>query len=89
MERYGMSDIMSTATTTTTTSTRTNGGTAMKEYKAGSMGGMKGKKGLKDNTQASKPYKCNAFAAQRTDLGRVNERPMDYRGTPHQAFGKY
>ena len=61
----------------------------MKEYKAGSKGGMKCKKGLKDNTQASKPYKVNAFAAQRADLSRVNERPMDYRGTPTQAFGKY
>lgn len=36
---------------------------------------------------ATKTYKCDAFAAQKSDLGRLDKRPMDYRGTPKQAFG--
>lgn len=33
------------------------------------------------------PSKCNAFAAQKRDMGRVDRIPMDYRGTPDKAFG--
>ena len=34
-----------------------------------------------------KPSKCNAFAAQKKDMSRIQAEPMDYRGTPEQAFG--
>lgn len=34
-----------------------------------------------------KPMKCNAFAAQKRDMRKVDDRPMDYRGTPNKAFG--
>jgi len=33
-----------------------------------------------------KPKKCNPFAAQKTDYGRIQHRPMDYRGTSREAF---
>jgi len=33
-----------------------------------------------------KPKPCNAFAAQKKDMGRIQRRPMDYRGTPDKAF---
>lgn len=32
------------------------------------------------------PYYVNAYAAEKDDLGRVKWRPMEYRGTPRQAF---
>lgn len=35
---------------------------------------------------ASKPKKCNAFEAQRSDLGRLNRNPMDHKGYPKEAF---
>lgn len=33
-----------------------------------------------------KPMQCNAFAAQKKDLSRLQREPMEYRGTPEQAF---
>ena len=33
-----------------------------------------------------KPEKCNVFAPQKKDMGRIQRRPMDYRGTPDKAF---
>lgn len=33
------------------------------------------------------PKSCNAMAAQKKDMGRISMKPMDYRGTPDQAFG--
>ena len=33
-----------------------------------------------------KPMKCNAFAAQKADMGRVQREPMNNRGYPQQAF---
>ena len=33
------------------------------------------------------PKSCNGMAAQRRDMGRVDERKMDYRGTSEKAFG--
>ncbi len=33
------------------------------------------------------PSGINAFAAEKKDLGRLQLIPMDYRGTPDQAFG--
>lgn len=32
------------------------------------------------------PKSCNAFKAQKKDMGRVNVKRMDYRGSPDQAF---
>lgn len=34
----------------------------------------------------SKPYHINVLAAQKRDNGRINQLPMEYRGTPEQAF---
>lgn len=34
----------------------------------------------------SEIYHVNALAAQKSDLGRLNQIPMQYRGTPEQAF---
>lgn len=45
--------------------------------------GMKGK-GIMGHEK--KPSECNAFAAQRKDLSRVQRKPMDYRGSPDKAF---
>jgi hypothetical protein len=36
--------------------------------------------------QASKPYKCDPFAAQRSDMGRLKKEPMTNRGYPRQAW---
>ena len=33
-----------------------------------------------------KPYKCDAFSAQKRDMKRLDKRPMDYRGSPDKAF---
>lgn len=33
-----------------------------------------------------KPMKCDAFAAQKKDLNRLNMKPMDSRGYPEQAW---
>jgi len=33
-----------------------------------------------------KPMKCNAFAAQKSDMGRLKREPADNRGYPEQAF---
>jgi hypothetical protein len=32
-------------------------------------------------------FKCDPFAAQKSDMNKVQVRPMDNRGTPSQAFG--
>lgn len=34
----------------------------------------------------STPYHINALGAQKRDMGRINQLPMQYRGTPDQAF---
>lgn len=34
-----------------------------------------------------KPKKCDAFAAQKRDLSRVQKMPMNHRGYPEQAYG--
>lgn len=44
--------------------------------------GMKGVMGHEKN-----PSKCDAFAAQKKDLGRVQKRGMDHKGNPDKAFG--
>lgn len=33
-----------------------------------------------------KPMKCDAFAAQKKDMGRLQREPMNNRGYPEQAF---
>jgi len=45
--------------------------------------GMKGKKML---GHEKKPMKCNAFAAQKYDMGKINKKPMEMRGYPRQAW---
>jgi hypothetical protein len=58
----------------------------MPKYKQGSEDkyAMKGAK-VMGHEKSHRP--CNAFAAQRKDMGRISPRKMDYRGTPEQAFG--
>ena len=34
-----------------------------------------------------KPEKCDPFVAQKSDVKKVQKRPMDNRGTPNKAFG--
>ena len=46
-------------------------------------GGMKGGKVM---GHEKKPMKCDPLMAQKSDMGKVQKRPMDYRGTPKQAF---
>lgn len=46
--------------------------------------GMKREMGVMGHEK--KPMKCNAFAAQKSDLGRLNREPMKNRGYPEQAF---
>ena len=57
----------------------------MAKYKNSSSYGMKSGKGSMGHEKS--PSKCNAFAAQKKDLSKVQRLPMDYRGTPDQAFG--
>lgn len=45
-----------------------------------------GMKGMGVMGHEKKPSKCNAFAAQKKDLSRVQMKPMDYRGSPDKAF---
>lgn len=35
---------------------------------------------------ASKPMKCDPFAAQKSDMGRLKKEPMMNRGYPKQAW---
>ena len=46
-----------------------------------------GMKGMGVMGHDSKVYQCNAFAAQKKDLSKVDRISMDYRGTPEKAFG--
>lgn len=34
----------------------------------------------------SKPHKCDPFAAQKSDMGRLKREPMNDRGNPKQAW---
>lgn len=45
--------------------------------------------GMKDKGvmgHEKKPMSCNPLKAQQADLSRLKMEPMDYRGTPKQAF---
>lgn len=44
----------------------------------------KGMKGVMHHD--SKPMKCNAFEAQKDDLGRIKMKPMNDRGYPSEAY---
>lgn len=54
----------------------------MRDYQHGYKEGMMGKV----MGHEKDPKKVNSFAAQKRDLNRVDMKPMDYRGTPEQAF---
>lgn len=45
---------------------------------------MKGEMGVMGHDKM--PKKTNVFAAQKRDIGRVQMKPMDYRGSPDDAF---
>lgn len=57
--------------------------TKMQSYKArrDESRGMKGVMG-----HEKKPYKCDAYAAQKKDLGRLKKEPMTNRGYPQMAW---
>lgn len=45
--------------------------------------------GMKDMgimSHEKKPYKCDAFGAQKRDMNRVDVKEMDYRGSPDKSF---